>query len=531
MPLPPPTVHAGTIEAIALLRDLPTQASRNGAGALSVVASGEAIENDWLGAFVDVPKGACLLAYARGAASIEDVDVVVYSDEGAVLGADEARDAHPTVVLCSLPADRVYVAARTVAGEGFVAVGAQLVSVDRSLVVARALGARGLVGDEVLTDGGAPSVEALLRDHRVRLGGTWEEIRREDVALDARAPTIVGLPLETGGCIDAAVIPAEVGGPLDIEAFDEFARVVARAHNGLGARSLTVCASFATQGSLRVRPHVGEGRAAIVLSRARPEHIDDLRVRPEIAWVGANQPLDRARAERDQALATRGYPPARLATTGVLSLGRRVSIPLDIRSIGDACARVDVVAGAPLAWMDGHVWNDGGLLSSGNASGSLVLFACARGVPNLELEALGRPGPFAVLVRSERWRDPAFASLPLAASRLLQDAAGGPDGIPDSGQARVRRLALEQARVVGWAEIIAPARCVRVTVAVQGEGAGVDLQAVDSGDETVLDRAESAEAASVRACARGEVQRRVRFEARASAGRLDALVGETSEGG
>jgi hypothetical protein len=496
-----------------------------------VVASGDVVENDWLGAFVDVPKGACLLAYARGAASIEDVDVLVYSDEGAVLGADEARDAHPTVVLCSLPAGRVYVAAHAVSGEGFVALGAQLVSVDRSLVVARALGARGLVGDEGQTDGGAPTVDALLRDHRVRLGGTWEELRRQDVALDARAPTLVGLPLETGACIDATVIPAEVGGPLDIEAFDAFGRVLARAHSGFGARSLTVCASFATQGSLRLRPHVGEGRATIVLSRARPQHIDDLGLRPEIAWVGANQPLDRARVERDQTLAASGYPPARSTTTGVLQLGRPVSIPLDLRSVGDACARIDVVAGAPLAWMDGRVWDDGGLLSSGSGSGSLVLFACARGAPKLELEALGRPGPFAVLVRNERWRDPAFASLPLAASRLLQYAAGGPDGIAEGGQAPVRRLTLEQERVVGWAEIVAPARCVRVIIAVQGEGAGVDLQAVDSGDETVLDQAESAEAASVRACARGDGPRRVRFEVRASAGRLDALVGETSGGG
>ena len=510
-----------------------------------MVSSTEAVENDWSGAFVDVPKGACLLAYARGSPSVEDVDVLVYSDDGAIVGADEARDSHPTVLICPPGSKRVYVAAHLVAGEGFVAVGAQLVPSDRSTVVGRSLGAHGLVGDEARSDGGAPSVNAFVRDHLVRLGGTWEELRRQDISLDANAPTIVSLSLETDRCVDAVVIPEEVTGPLDIEALDGLDRVVARAHDGFGARSLTVCASFAAQGTLLLRPHVGGGRATVVLSRARLEHIDDLHVRPEIAWVGAHQPLEMARAERNAALAALGYPPARLTTTGSLPLGRRVSVPLDLRANGDACMRVDIVAGAPLAWITGRVWNDGGLVSSGETSGSLVLFACARGVARVELEALGRPGPFAMLVRTEPWRDPTFDRFPLAASRMLQSAIrgsadvsegeleGGRAAPPSSiaGRPRVRELALESARVVSWAEVVPPAACTRVFVAVEGEGAGVDLQAVDAEGEMVLDRAESAEAASVRACAQGKLPRRVRFEARASAGRLDALMIEASDGG
>jgi hypothetical protein len=495
-----------------------------------VVVTGEATENDWAGAFVDVPKGTCLLAYARGASTIEDVDVLVYSDDGAVLGADEARDAHPTVVLCPQLPERVYVAAHTVAGEGFVALGAQIVSVDRSHIVARSLGARGLAPDEAPGDDGAQSAEALVRDHRVELGGTWEELRRQDVALDARAPTIVALPLETGACVDALVLASDVSGPIDIEVLDGLGSVVARAHEGLGARSMTVCSSFATQGTLWLRPHVGGGRATIVLSRARPEHLDDLRIRPEIAWVGTIQLLDAARAEREKSLEANGYPPPRSTTTGVLSLGRRVSIPLKLRAGDHGCDRIDVVAGMPLAWIEGRVWDDRRLLSSTDASGSLVLFACAGDGARLELEALGRSGPFGVAVRAERWRDPAFGVLPLAASRLLQYAARGRGGIPENGRSPIRRLALDPERVVAWVETVAPARCVRVVVAVQGEGAGLDLQARDTEDESVIDRAESAEAASVRVCAPSEIGRVVRYEARASAGRLDALVGETGGG-
>lgn len=527
-PWAPPTVRSGTVDAIAILGDMPARASQLGASAPAVVVAGAATENDWAGAFVDVPKGACLLVYARGATSIDDVDVLVYSDDGAVLAADEARDARPTVLLCPQLPQRVYAAVHTVAGEGFVALGAQLASLDRSHAIARALGAKGLVADDIQTDSGAEDPEAYVRAHRVRLGGVWDEMRRQELALDARAPTIMALPLETGACVDALVLSSNVGGPLDIEAFDALGRIVARAHEGWGARSLTVCASFATDGTLRLRPHVGGGPATVVLSRARPQHLEDFQSRPEIAWIGAAYPLDAARAKRDETLAVEGYSPPATTKTGVLSLERRVTISLRLGAVRGGCDRVDVIAGMPLAWVDAHLWDDGRLLSSASASSSLVLFACAGDAASLELEALGRSGPFAVTVRGERWLDPAFGALPLAASRLLQYEVGGAEGIPRKRWAPVRRIALDSARMVAWGETVAPAQCVRVVVAVQGEGAGLDLQALDAQDETELDRAESAEAASVRACAPSEAERRVRFQVRASAGRLDALVVETN---
>jgi hypothetical protein len=141
-PLPPPRVSSGALDPRTLLGELPARASRLGAGAPAMIASAEAIENDWIGGFVDVPHDGCLLGYARGSTSIDDVDVAVYSDEGTQLAVDEGRDPHPTVLLCPPHPDRVYVAAHIVEGEGFVVVGAQLVPRDRALIVARALGAR-----------------------------------------------------------------------------------------------------------------------------------------------------------------------------------------------------------------------------------------------------------------------------------------------------------------------------------------------------------------------------------------------------
>jgi hypothetical protein len=66
----------------------------------------------------------------------------------------------------------------------------------------------------------------------------------------------------------------------------------------------------------------------------------------------------------------------------------------------------------------------------------------------------------------------------------------------------------------------------RVTIGTQGEGLGVELRAIDGADGEEIDRSEAAHAASVRACATADAARTVRFEARASAGHLEAVIGE-----
>ncbi|MDP9001863.1 MAG: hypothetical protein M3O46_17320, partial [Myxococcota bacterium] len=63
-----------------------------------------------------------------------------------------------------------------------------------------------------------------------------------------------------------------------------------------------------------------------------------------------------------------------------------------------------------------------------------------------------------------------------------------------------------------------------------GEGAGIELRVLDAADGTDLDRSEAAHAATVRACAPSGAARDVRVEARASAGRMDAVLGERISG-
>jgi hypothetical protein len=96
----------------------------------------------------------------------------------------------------------------------------------------------------------------------------------------------------------------------------------------------------------------------------------------------------------------------------------------------------------------------------------------------------------------------------------------------DGKGAHARDAVLDAAHELSWTSTVPAGQCTRVTVGVQGDGAGVDLRASDPSDGTDLDRAEAAHATSVRACAGPGSSRPVRFDVRVSAGKLDAVIGE-----
>jgi hypothetical protein len=522
-----PVATSGQLDARALLGDLASRAARLGASEPSLVAAGEAVENGWIGGFVAVPPDACLLAYARAAASVDDVDVEIYSEEGAALAVDEGRDVHPTVVLCAPHPARVYVAGHVVDGEGLIAVGAQLVPRDRGDIVARSLGARGGFAGGPRPASAWPGLDEALRAHRLELGGAWEEFRRVALPVDARLPTTVALPLDPDQCVDALVLADSGATELDVEALDGEGRVVARARSmAAGPSTLTVCSPVAMAGSLSIRPHVGLGLAAVVLGRAPADVAHDLSVRPDLEWLAATGSVDAVRKDREALLAKSGYEAAKGNVSGSLSLGKRASIPLDLKPLGTPCGRIDVMGGAPLGLVEGLVRDDAGnSLASDRASSSLTLFACGRGPVHLELEAVGRPGPYVVTLRPERWSDPAFGAHPLAASRMLGRSALGPARILSGRETAVRVAPLSADHTLSWNETVAPGKCLYATVGGEGPGTGIELFAFDEAG-TALDRAEAAHAATVHACAAPASPLVVHFEARASAGQLDAVLGE-----
>lgn len=519
-PVPPqapppgaPRVVPGELDAKPLLGDLPERAAALGAGPLAIVASGTLGEGERFGAFVEVPKDACLLAYGRASASLEDIDLAAFADEGNPVAVDEGPDPRPTILLCPPHPDRVYVAAHAAAGEGTCVIAAQLVPRERAADLGRAVGAH---GGTTRTAEAWPGLEDEIRRHRTTIGGSWDELRRVATPVDARAVAAVAFPIEENGCTDALVLPDGDVALLDVEVLDAEGRLLARAKETSAVRSVTVCSPIAISGTLQIRPHVGRGAAAVVVSRSKPETTRELRARSDVAWAAPTVPVADARAARNAALAKSGYGAPTATHNGQLQLGRRVTVPVDLP--GAACARIDVVAGAPLALVDAAVWDDqGALLASGDGVDGATLFACGKGKARLDLATRGRPGPYSVLVRPERVKDPALIAHPLAASRMLARAEGRPGSI--------RHVSLDAAHQSVHDATIPPGQCLRSAFGAEGEGTGLEVRVFDVTDGEELDRSHGQTAASVRACA-ADATRTVRIEARATAGKLEALAGE-----
>ncbi len=536
----PPRVLPGDLDASALLGEVPARASRLGAGAVTLLASGEAVEGERVGAFVELPNDACVLAYARASSSIEDLDLAAFDDDGSPVAIDEGPDPKPTLLLCGAGErtaphpSRVYVAAHVVNGEGLVGVAAQIVPRDRAGEVARALGAHGTVGGGPQPADAWQGLDDHVRAHRQALGGTWDEFRKAAVVLDSRVPTVVTFPVEADSCVDAVLVPGDEVALLEVEAVDEAGRVVARAREGGSDRTLTVCSPMTFEGSLVIRPHVGRGLAAIVLAKTRASSSRDLSTKPDVLWESTSVSLEAAKTEREGTLAHAGYGAASFTTKGELALGRRATIALDFGNApAGSCMRIDVVAGAPLALVDARVWSGerdksdkSELVTSGEGAWGAAVFACAHGKARLDLEARGRGGPFAVTTRAEKWKDAAFARFPLAAARMLARAADGSATLFDGSPSSARALSLEPDKLLAWSETVAASQCVHVSAGAEGEGTGLELRAFDAASGEEIDRSHAQRAVSVRACAETTTARAVRFELRTTSGKLDVIVGE-----
>jgi hypothetical protein len=421
----------------------------------------------------------------------------------------------------------VFVTATTAGGEGLVALGVQFVPVDRAADIGRALGARGTRFASPRAAEAWVGLDDHVRVHRERVGGKWEEFRRVAVSVDARVPVHVSFPLEADGCTDALVVPDEDVAVVEVEALDDAGHVLARAVGGTRDRSLTVCSALPFGGSLVIRPHVGEGLAAVVLARARGEVARDLTVPPDVAWASATGSLEGAKNARNAELAKEGYSAPDVVRTGILAIGRLAEIPLDLGMRKEACARVDVVAGAPLALLRAWVWDESGtLVTRGEGATSVALFACRHGKARLELEARGRPGPYASLVRAERWNDPAFSRYPLAASRMLERVAEGPSAVLHGMPLAVHAVALDAAHTLGWDESVPSGKCLRIGAGAEGEGTGLEGRVTERATGNELDRSHSGRAIGVRACAAPGASRDIRVEVRVTAGKLDLVIGE-----
>ena len=208
-------------DAEALLATDAARAREAGAGPLQVASSAYLSEGDRTGSFISVPEDACALVMARGSASVVDVDLFAYEDDGATFGVDESSDAHPAVLICPPHPKRVFVSARVVSGGGLVGIGVQSLPTSAMAAVERVAGTRGRSGGETGRLESWPGLEAKLLVHHAALGGSWEDVRRAALPVTPRAATRMTVPVEADRCLDVFVSPSDEVGSLEVVAEGE----------------------------------------------------------------------------------------------------------------------------------------------------------------------------------------------------------------------------------------------------------------------------------------------------------------------
>ena len=524
-----PVVVQASLDGRVLLQETAATATAAGAGPMSVVVTGEAVERERLGAFVEVPAESCLLAYGRASGSVDDLDLAAFSDEGNPVAVDDAPDARPTLLVCPPHPGRVYLAAIAASGEGLVVVGAQLVTGARGAEVGKATHARGARSPASRAADAWPGLDDRTRRHRETIGGKWETFRKVALAVDARTPAELAFPVEADACTDALVVPDDDVAALDVEALDARGRVMARGAGVGRDRALTVCSAVAASASLVVRPHVGQGLVAVVLSRGAGDVARQLSSRPDVILSGAPLPLEAAKAGREKALNRAGYGGIASSFYGVLPVSPPRSVKVDLPP--HACSRVEVVAGEPTALLSLEAWTDTGeLIAAGEGATLVALFSCGAPSLRLDLTARGRGGPFDVSVRPEPWADPAFLVHPVAAARMLTRMAEGVDALLEGSALTARALTLDAGRESVWNSVVPPGKCLHLGAGGSGPGAGLVARMFDAATGDEVDRSHAADAVLLRGCASDGAPRGLRISVSVTAGKLDVVVGERLTG-
>jgi hypothetical protein len=516
------TGAAGQLDGTKWLSHDAEIASSLGAGPLEIAVTEVGGDGDRVGGFVNLPANQCILAYARGSQGIEDLDLYAFGDDGTILAADEATDPQPAVVICPPHPARGYFAARIVAGRGVVAIGVHVLAPSVAAQVGRALGARGRPGEELGRIEAWPGLDDKVNQHRRQIGARWEEVRRVAVQADARAPTRVSASLDGGRCLDVYVVPSEDFGQLDLAVLDSDDRVLVRAPAIGRERTAIVCSPLQTALSIELRPHTGQGLCAIVLARSAAGAEREIAGSFYAARIAPESDLVAERAERSKPLRGLGYGDPIVVGTGTADIGRRLSFPI---TLPDGCARIDVIGGRPLAGLSADVWDaSSNLLTSATSGDGPTLFACGKaGRARIDVEALSRPGPFAIEMRRERAANSSLVSHPVAAGRVLSALNAKTELVTAGVAGDAKVLALDATSLKTFDFVLADGRCGDVVAALDSGGAWLDLRLIDtqSGEEFSLTRGRLL--AQSRVCAAGHA-RNLRGELRLGAGKADALV-------
>lgn len=474
------------------LRDTSRAALGAGAGPLHVVGFGAGVPGDSIDGFVFVEEGKCLLTYARGPVSVEDLDLLAFGDDGTPFGSDESPDDLPTLMLCPDGPTRIYLAARVAQGQGLVALGAQLLPRAAAEDVSRAVGARHAKTAVHEPNGAWPGLDSAVARHRDALGGEWIDQRRVAVPLDARVPTVLTADVPAGGCLDVLLLPSADVSQVQLSARDEHGRVFARAHASQRRSSLVLCSEKGDQEvAFDMRPYAGRGLAVAVLSVTRPGFTShDLQL--PVTQIG---PAAAASESPPKSL-----PAPRETHRFELALGEIKSATTTL----NGCARLDAVAGERLRGGVLRVWSEqGALLTETRVTHqSVPAFVCTTGPLRLDAEATEFEGKLEVALRLEQEKvQNQLLSNPLAAGRLLLEAqqAGNLSMPHDIGEVNVKPIRTDQ---LARETLSIPSSHCRTIHAAKGSGGwGIEGRLIDSQSRLQLDLARGAGGITLRACA------------------------------
>jgi hypothetical protein len=489
-----------------------------------VVAVEAGVAGDRIATLVDLPESSCAVFIARGTETIEDLDLLAYGEDGAVLGMDEGPDKTPALLVCPPHPARVYVAARVAAGHGLVAIGVERVAPKDAEHAADAYHARHRQSETDSRLAAWPGLSERVAEHRQRLGGKWQDVRRVAVPLDARIPTRISATIEENRCLHALVLATDELSHVELSVLDPNGQILGRA-TALGRdRSIVVCSPLTSPVTFEFRPQGGRGVAVLVLSQSEPgsaNQIDDA-FRVELYPSGS---LDDTRQKNASRLDGLGYSKAKVLKTGTLQPGRLDSASF---ALPKGCSRVDILAGAPVRAMSARLWAaDDSLIAMSDGHAAPVLFACSAGGPvRLDTESLARPGPYSVELRVEPEAPAILQTYPLAAGRLLAHMIE--HGLIRSGTqaGKITHHTLTPEHLDTEELLVPIGRCVDLTLAVGAGATGAEVRLVDtdSGEELALARGTNA--TSARACAldaRGGGTVHARAELRVAAGQAEGL--------
>ncbi len=509
------------VDARALLAADAGRVREAGAGPLQVAASEYLSEGDRTGAFISVPEKECALVLARGSASVVDVDLFAYEDDGSTFGVDESGDADPAILICPPHPRRLFVSARVVSGGGLVGIGVQPLPTEAMAAVEAVVGTRGRSGGETGRLESWPGLEAKLIEHRAWLGGSWEDVRRAALPVAPRAPTRLTVGLESNRCIDVFVSPGEEVGPIEVVAEDSTGRIVARGKERGRDRAMVICSAISTELSIAIRPRVSTGIVALVAGRSRPGTAAAIEPGARAEYVTETRELADARSALEKRLVDKGYGAAKPLTNARANLGSRSPLSFNLPA---GCSRIDVIAGKPLADVGASLWDDKGiLLAEGRGGAGVSLFSCGSGGPaRIDVEAFSRPGPYAMELRKDKLAPAVLVNHPWAAARLLGVLDAGGTGASAVDAESAVHLALDSGARSNVPFDIPAKACVEVIAALDRAGVGLDMRLVDAttGENTVT---RGRFVVMERRCA-GDAAVKAIAEFRLSSGKADALV-------